>query len=84
MMDIVERAKIKSGKLRMGEPIKFGSDADLIDEMSAEIELLRKDRDWLREALRVIGCGPPNEGERLELLNQLFVDIARAALKEGK
>ena len=37
----------------------------------------------LREALRVIGYGPPNEGEPTDLLNQ-FVDLARAALKESE
>lgn len=37
----------------------------------------------LREALRVVGYGPPHEGEPLELLNQ-FVDIARSALKDGE
>ena len=35
------------------------------------------------ERLRVIGYGPPHEGNPLDLLNQ-FVDLARATLKEGE
>ena len=53
-----------------------GIHEDLIYEAAEEIERLR-------EALKRIGYGPPHEGEPLELLNQ-FVDIARAALKEGE
>ena len=48
----------------------------LIGDAAKEIERLR-------EALRVIGYGPPHEGNPLDLLNQ-FVDLARATLKEGK
>ena len=48
----------------------------LTDEAADEIERLR-------EALRVIGYGPPHEGNPLDLLNQ-FVDLARAKLKEGE
>jgi len=72
----------------------------LLAEKNAEIERLREHCDRMaslaidnakdtgrairyQEALRVIGYGPPHEGEPLELLNQ-FVDLARAALKEGE
>ena len=37
----------------------------------------------LRAALRTIGYGPPDEGDKLQLLN-MFVETARAALKEGE
>ena len=37
----------------------------------------------LREALHVIGYGPPHEGNPLDLLNE-FVDLARATLKESE
>ena len=79
MMDIVERAKIKSGMLRIREPIKFGSDVDLIDEMAAEIELLRNERDLLWEELAaarnsLAGLGYPN----------IASTICDAALKEGE
>jgi len=79
MMDIVERAKIKSGMLRIREPIKFGSDVDLIDEMAAEIELLRNERDLLWEELAaarnsLAGLGYPN----------IASIICDAALKEGE
>ena len=46
-------------------------------------ECALREIDRLREALRVIGYGPPHEGNPLDLLNQ-FVDLARATLKEGK
>lgn len=46
-------------------------------------EQLQKENEQLREALRVIGYGPPHEGNPLDLLNQ-FVDLARATLKGGK
>ena len=46
------------------------------DSMKAEIERLRA-------ALRTIGYGPPDEGDKLQLLN-MFVETARAALKEGE
>ena len=75
-MDILERAKIKLGMLRMGEPIKFGSDADLIDKMAAKIELLRKERNRLREALKAIASG--------QYYGTMNHDIARAALKDGE
>lgn len=50
-------------------------------EVKAVAERAIKEIEQLREVLRVIGYGPPNEGEPIELLNQ-FVDLARAALKE--
>ena len=46
------------------------------DSMKNEIERLRA-------ALRTIGYGPPDEGDKLQLLN-MFVETARAALKEGE
>jgi hypothetical protein len=46
------------------------------DSMKDEIERLRA-------ALRTIGYGPPDEGDKLQLLN-MFVETARAALKEGE
>jgi hypothetical protein len=42
------------------------------DSMKEEIERLRA-------ALRTIGYGPPDEGDKLQLLN-MFVETARAAL----
>ena len=69
-MDIVER-------LRQAETAKdFFEDWKVYKEAADEIERLR-------EALRVIGYGPPHEGNPLDLLNQ-FVDLARATLKERK
>jgi len=56
---------------------------DITYEAADEIEKLREQRNRLREALHKIGYGPPHEGEPLELLNE-FVDMARAALKEGE
>jgi len=41
MTEIVKRAQIKAGMIRMCEPIAFGSDADLLDERAAEITRLR-------------------------------------------
>ena len=38
--DLKKPAFIKSGMLRMGEKITFGSDADVIDEAIAAIETL--------------------------------------------
>ena len=57
----------------------------LIDlrKLEVENELLRIENERLREALHKIGYGPPHEGEPLELLNE-FVDMARAALKDGE
>ena len=46
------------------------------DSMKDEIERLRA-------ALRTIGYGPPDEGDKLQLLN-LFVETARAALEGEK
>ena len=46
------------------------------DSMKEEIERLRA-------ALRTIGYGPPDEGDKLQLLN-MFVEIARAALEGEK
>ena len=46
------------------------------DSMKDEIERLRA-------ALRTIGYGPPDEGDKLHLLN-MFVEIARAALEGEK
>ena len=46
-------------------------------------ECALREIDRLREALRVIGYGPPHEGNPLDLLNQ-FVDLARATLKESE
>jgi len=60
MSDIVERARIKSGMLKMGERIAFGSDSELLDEMAAEIERLRS---LLKEA-----------GEALEPIAQRWID----------
>jgi hypothetical protein len=37
----------------------------------------------LRAALRTIGYGPPDEGDKLQLLN-MFVETARAALEGEK
>lgn len=34
---LIERAAIKAGMLRMGEKIAFGSDADMIDELSSAL-----------------------------------------------
>ena len=51
---------------------------DFIKERNDLLEKIEQ----LREALRVIGYGPPHEGNPLDLLNQ-FVDLARATLKEG-
>ena len=53
------------------------------DHSDERLELAADEIERLREALRVIGYGPPHEGEPLELLNQ-FVDLARAALKKGE
>ena len=53
------------------------------DHSDERLELAADEIERLREALRVIGYGPPHEGEPLELLNQ-FVDLARAALKEDE
>ena len=52
---------------------------DFIKERNDLLEKIEQ----LREALRVIGYGPPHEGNPLDLLNQ-FVDLARATLKEGE
>jgi len=41
MSDLIKRAKIKAGMLRMGEPIAFGSDADIIEELIDEIRALQ-------------------------------------------
>ena len=70
------------GKHRYG--VRFPSDGKIYGsrecfectwpDLLAEIERLRS-------ALRTIGYGPPDEGDKLQLLN-LFVDTARAALKE--
>ena len=68
-MDIVERLRNLNWMVVLGSVQADRRDA------ADEIEKLR-------EALRVIGYGPPHEGEPRELLNQ-FVDIARAALKEN-
>ena len=46
------------------------------DSMKNEIERLRA-------ALRTIGYGPPDEGDKLQLLN-MFVETARAALEGEK
>jgi hypothetical protein len=46
------------------------------DSMKDEIERLRA-------ALRTIGYGPPDEGDKLQLLN-MFVETARAALEGEK
>ena len=46
------------------------------DSMKEEIERLRA-------ALRTIGYGPPDEGDKLQLLN-MFVETARAALEGEK
>jgi hypothetical protein len=35
--DLLTRASIKAGMLRMGEPIAFGSDADIIEELAEEV-----------------------------------------------
>lgn len=43
MVDLVTRARTKAGMLRMGEPIAFGSDADIVDELVAEVERLNAD-----------------------------------------
>lgn len=37
MTDLLTRASIKAGMLRMGEPIAFGSDADIIEELAEEV-----------------------------------------------
>ena len=47
------------------------------------VDFLTNENQRLREALHVIGYGPPHEGNPLDLLNQ-FVDLARATLKERK
>ena len=44
---------------------------------------MKDEIDRLRAALRTIGYGPPDEGDKLQLLN-MFVETARAALKEGE
>lgn len=49
MSDIVERARIKSGMLKMSERIAFGSDFELLDEMAVEIEMLRFDLERCRQ-----------------------------------
>lgn len=68
-MDIVEQLR---------ECAKEGDQTrpNLVLEAANEIERLRG-------VLRVIGYGPPDEGEPIDLLNQ-FVDLARAALKESE
>lgn len=43
---------------------------------------MKDEIDRLRDALRTIGYGPPDEGDKLQLLN-LFVETARAALGEA-
>jgi len=44
---------------------------------------MKEEIDRLRAALRTIGYGPPDEGDKLQLLN-LFVETARAALEGEK
>ena len=44
---------------------------------------MKDEIDRLRAALRTIGYGPPDEGDKLQLLN-MFVETARAALEGGK
>ena len=39
--DLLTRARNMSGMLRMCEKISFGSDADVIDELTAEVERLQ-------------------------------------------
>jgi hypothetical protein len=48
MTEIVKRAQIKAGMIRMCEPIAFGSDADLLDECADEIERLKAEVERLR------------------------------------
>lgn len=52
--DLVSRAKIKAQMLRMGEPVAFGSDADVIDELVVALTKARSDIERLREALEQI------------------------------
>ena len=44
---------------------------------------MKEEIDRLRAALRTIGYGPPDEGDKLQLLN-MFVETARAALEGEK
>ena len=52
------------------------ADAEELANAANEIERLRA-------ALRTIGYGPPDEGDKLQLLN-MFVETARAALEGEK
>lgn len=60
-LELERRAKIKAGMLRMCEPIEFGSDAAIIEELvdalaslRAEKEELRRERDEARAIVRDI------------------------------
>ena len=75
-MDIVEKLRKRRIPIQYGDGWTDYEDDIECHEAADEIEKLR-------EALRVIGYGPPHEGEPRELLNQ-FVDLARAALKDGE
>lgn len=67
-MDIVERL----GELRLGN-----TEYEVVVGAINEIELLRKERDGLREALKVICQMPIDSDSSFEMTT-----IARAALKE--
>ena len=56
-MDIFKRAKIMSETLRIGEPIRFGSDADLIDELVQEVKRLRNEADGPRALANALESG---------------------------
>lgn len=51
MSDLLSRAKIKVGLLRMGEPVAFGSDAAMIEELCAELEQVKRENEQLRAEL---------------------------------
>jgi hypothetical protein len=64
-VDVLARAKTISGMLTMGEPIAFGSDAAIIDELielartlSDKLASVEAERDELRGALEPFAIGP--------------------------
>lgn len=52
--DLVSRATIKAQMLRMGEPVAFGSDADIIDELAQALTEARASAAHWRRAIEII------------------------------
>ena len=76
-MDIVERLR------RMSDMTTTDNDLTDIAKAANEIELLRKERDGLRETLHLIAEHPVEKSQQWEVGAKEMQKLARAALKEN-